>query len=185
MSTHEPSSSGPSQTTSHPRAPRKRDWIKRLPKIVKKSKHYNFGSSFTMVDPVDSPIGLLALFGWRIAPTILTDLQEDPANIPPTYPQEEPVNVTPNAVQENRPDIPPTAVNEDPPRMLLFFARAVGYPSLPAAQEGATNMSLSTAQEGAVDTPLTSPNQQIPPKMTAYEIGCIGNFTHLLNVLYA
>ena len=74
-----------------------------------------------MVDPIDSPIGLLALFGRRIAPAILVEIQEDLLNIPltatpedcayipPTAVQEDPEITSPAALQEDLADIPPIA----------------------------------------------------------------------------
>ena len=90
-----------------------------MPQIVKRSKRHNSDSSFITTDPVDFPIGLIALFGRRIAPAILTEIQEDPVIIsladaqddptysPPTVVEED--LTSPAAAQEDLADIPPTA----------------------------------------------------------------------------
>ena len=65
-----------------------------------------------MADPADSPIGLLALFGRRIAPVILIELQADPKNIPLTTTQEGRSNIPPTAVQEDPTDISPAAAQD-------------------------------------------------------------------------
>ena len=124
--------------------PKKRNWMRRLPRIVKKSKHYNPSSSFIITDPIVSSTGLLALFGRRIAPTILIELQEDPA--PPTPIHENPAKTPPMSVQEDLVNIPPAAVQEEP-----------------------QNTSLAT-QGDPVNMSLTTPQQQISPPPVAYEV---------------
>ena len=118
--------------------------MRRLPRIVKKSKHYNPSSSFIITDPIVSSTGLLALFGRRIAPTILIELQEDPA--PPTPIHENPAKTPPMSVQEDLVNIPPAAVQEEP-----------------------QNTSLAT-QGDPVNMSLTTPQQQISPPPVAYEV---------------
>lgn len=113
MPTREPSSSGPSPTTTHLRAPRKRNWIRRLPQIIKKRKHDNPNPSFGLIDTVRSPIGLLALFRRRVAPAILIEMQADPANAPLTAAQDDDANIPPTPVQGDPADISLAAARED------------------------------------------------------------------------
>ena len=65
-----------------------------------------------MADTADFPIGLLALFGRRIAPVILIESQADPTNIPLTTTQEDRSNIPPTAVQEDPTDTSPAAVQD-------------------------------------------------------------------------
>ena len=77
-----------------------------------------------MTDPADSPIGLLALFGRRIAPVILIELQADPADVPLT------------TTQEDRSNIPPPAIQEDPTDTLAAAAQDLtGIPPTPPQQQ--------------------------------------------------
>ena len=66
-----------------------------------------------MTDPADSSIGLLALFGRRIAPVILIEIQTDPTNIPLTTTQEDCAKIPPPAVQEDPTDTS-SATAQDP-----------------------------------------------------------------------
>lgn len=121
--------------------------MRRLPQIVKRSKHHNPNSSSTAADPIDSAIELLALFGRRIAPTILANIQEDVANIPPTALQENPTNISPTISQGGPADTSPAAPQDDP-----------------------GNTSSAATQEQLANLPPTNPQQQILPALVAYEM---------------
>ena len=100
---------------------------------MKKSEHYDSDFSLILTDLVHSPIGLLALFGWRIAPAILAEIQEDPViisfsdvqddrpDIPPTSVQERPANTSPAATQEDFEDTPPTPPQQQIPSALVPY----------------------------------------------------------------
>lgn len=151
----------PSPSSFHPtiRRPR-REWIRRLLQIVQKSKHIHSDPSFVNADPIDPLIGFLALFVRRIVPIIQVDLQEDPADILPAALQENPTIIPPTAAPDDRANTPPTTAQE-------------GCSNIPptAVQEGPADMSPANAQENVANMPLTAPRQQIPPELTAYEIG--------------
>lgn len=132
-----------SPSPEHPtiRRPR-REWIRRLPQVVKKSKNYDPDSSLTVTDlKLNSPKGLLALFGRLIA----TKMREDPAGIVPTTLQEERTESPPAASREDHADIPPAAAQDD-------------------------HGNTSPDAEDPGDTPLTAPQQQISPTPAAYEV---------------
>ena len=151
----------PSPSSFHPtiRRPR-REWIKRLLQIVQKSKHNHSDPSFVNADRINPLIGLLALFVRRIIPTIQADLQEDPAD------------TLFAALQENPTIVPPTATPDDRTNTPLTIAQEDGSNTPPTAvQEDPADMSPATAQENVANKPLTAPRQQIPPELTAYEIG--------------
>jgi hypothetical protein len=183
VSACEPTGGSQSHTTPDREAPRKRKWIRRLPQIVKKSKHYAPKSSSALTDRTDSSIGLLALFGRRIAPTILIDIQEAPADIPSTGLREDPTNILATAVRDDPLEIPaiaaledptnssPVATQDDSQEIPSSVAQDVPTDSSPIAtqddspeiQEDPTNSSPVTAQEDVAAMPLTVPWNQIPP----------------------
>ena len=77
-----------------------------------------------MTDRVDCMIGLLALFGRRIEPTVLVELYEDlptpstapqesVTNIPSIAPREDPAGVPSAITQENLVDTPSATPHED------------------------------------------------------------------------
>lgn len=86
-----------------------------------------------MADPICSPIGAIALFGRRIAPAILSDIQEDPViisfsdlqddlpDVSPTAVQEDYANISPAIAQEDFEDIPPTAPQQRIPSALVPY----------------------------------------------------------------
>ena len=103
-------------------------------------------------------IGLLALFGRRIAPTTLANIQEDAASIPPTALHENPTGpILSTTAQEDPADISPAVAKEDP-----------ASTSSAAAQDLA-NTSLAAAQD-LEDMPPTNYQQQISPALVAYEM---------------
>ena len=148
------SESPPHSTTRRSR----RNWIRRLPQIVKRSEHVRRGSPPVIADPIDFPTGLLALFGRRIAPTIQNDLREDLEYIPPAALQENLTNLAPPTLEQDRENIPPIAVQEDP----------VNTP--PTVNEGPANTRPATAEENLVKMPFTTLQQQIPLEMTPYQL---------------
>lgn len=121
--------------------------MKRLPQIIKRSKHYHPNYLFAVADPNDSTIELLALFGHRITPTILINIQEDAENIPPTTLQVNPTNT------------PPITAQEDP---------AITSPATP--QEDPADAPPAAAQEELANLPPTNPHQQISPALVGYEM---------------
>jgi len=62
-----PPNNDPPDRTSDLEAPRRRDWIRMLPQFVMET--------------------LLVLFGWRIMPAVLVEIQSDSANMPPDVPE--------------------------------------------------------------------------------------------------
>lgn len=76
------------------------------------------------MDSVGASIGLLALFGRRIAPAVLIEIQADPVDLPHTTAQEDHANT------------PPTAEQEDPANT-----------SLTTSQEDLTDTSSTTPQQ--------------------------------------
>ncbi|KAF9791999.1 hypothetical protein BJ322DRAFT_1148999 [Thelephora terrestris] len=151
VSTCEFTSGGLSHTTPDREAPRRRKWIRRLPQIVKKR--------------------LLALFGRQIAPIILIDIQEVPADIPSTGLRENPTNIPVTATQDDLPEILPIAEQEDPTNLSLVTTQDDLPEITPSvAQEDPTNFSPVAAQENVATMPLTVPRQQIPPAVVAYNV---------------
>jgi hypothetical protein len=150
---------------------------------MKKSKEYTPESSSTLTDRTDSPIGLLALLGRRIAPTILIDIQEAPADIPCTGLRENPTNILATAEQDDPLEIPPIAALEDPTNSSPVATQddsqeipsSVGQDittnsspvatqdDSPEIREDPTNFSPVATQEYLAAMPLAVPRHQIPP----------------------
>jgi hypothetical protein len=138
---------------------------------VKKSKHYAPKSSSALTDRTDSSIGLLALFGRRIAPTILIDIQEAPADIPSTGLRENHTNIPAIAALEDPTDSSPVATRDDSQEIPFSVAQDVPTNSSPIAtqddspeiQEDPKDSSPVAAQEDVAAMPLDVPWHQIPP----------------------
>ena len=156
----------PFRPTTIPRE--RKSWIRRLPKIVKKSKHHEPESSFPVADPIGSPIGLLALFGRRVAPIIRIDLQDPEDNLPDTQ-QEGTTGVPPATAQGDRANIPPSVVQECHANA-SHTVREDPADVPPVVQEDPANTPPATAGETPVNMTLTAPQQQIPLEMTPYEL---------------
>jgi hypothetical protein len=135
---------------------------------VKKSKRHKPESSFFEADPIDSPVGLLALFGRRIAPIIRIDLQDPVGNLPDAQ-QENPTDVPPTTAQDDRANVLPSAVQEDSVNT-SHAVQEVPADAPPVLQEDPANTLPTTEEEDLVNVPPIAPQQQIPLEMTPYEL---------------
>ena len=148
--TRGPPDRDPPHTTPRLETSARKKWIRRLPRYVKKSKSISSNSSTATTDSVNSLIEILALFGRRIAPTILVELHEDPGSTSPISPQE----------QENSLSVPPISPQEGP----------VGTPPT-ILQEDHTDVSPIASQgDSAVTIPVTAQHPRISPMPGAYDV---------------